>query len=115
MLQRSRSAMEIKHSTFDQQRSCLRVHLTIPAEVTSPGGEHHAALVRDISTTGAFLYTNFSPPVDSEITVDFVFPVVEKRMKITCEGRVVRVENPVPGGAAGVAMHFRHHDVALTH
>lgn len=115
MLQPSRLTTETKRSTFDQQRSCLRVHLTLPAEVTDPSGEHHAALVRDISTTGAFLYTNFSPQLDSEIIVDFVFPVVEKRMKITCEGRVVRVENPVPGGAAGIALQFRHHDVAMIH
>jgi hypothetical protein len=53
--------------------------------------------------------------VDSEITVDFVFPVVERRMKITCDGRVVRVDNSGAGGAIGIAMQFRHHDLSVIH
>lgn len=115
MLQLNQMAFDIKRSTFDQRRSCLRVHLTIPAEVVCHSGDHRTALVRDISTSGAFIYSNFTPELDSEIVVDFVFPVVEKRMRITCDGKVVRVEKSASGGATGIAMQFVHHDVTVIH
>jgi hypothetical protein len=115
MVQSNTLATQIEHNVPDQQRSCLRVHLTLPAEVVDYHGGHHTALVRDISTSGVFLYADFAPRVNSEIAVDFLFPVSENRMKITCAGKVVRVENSSNGGATGIAMQFLHHDVAVIH
>jgi hypothetical protein len=34
-------------------------------------------------------------------------------MKVSCSGRVVRVEITGNGGATGIAMQFRHYDVAI--
>lgn len=115
MLQQRQTAINIVRSTLDQRRSCMRIRLAVPAEVSCPGvhPEHHTALVRDISTSGAFFYSNFTPEPDSNITIDFVFPIVERRMKVTCHGVVVRVERSSTGGATGIAMQFRHHDVAV--
>ena len=115
MLQQQQMALNIVRSTLDQRRSCMRIRLAVPAEVTCPGSysEQRTALVRDISTSGAFFYSNFTPELDSNITIDFVFPVVERRMKVTCHGVVVRVEPSSTGGATGIAMQFRHHDVAV--
>ena len=116
MLQQRQMAPSIMRSTLDQRRSCLRIRLAIPAEVTLPdfGSQHHTALVRDISTTGAFFYSNFTPSLQSNITVDFVFPLAERLMKISCSGVVVRVERGATGCAAGIAMHFRNYDVAVS-
>lgn len=115
MLQQRQMTLSIMRSTLDQRRSCMRIRLSIPAEVTCPDSDpqHHTALVRDISTAGAFFYSNFSPKLHSNITMDFVFPVAERLMKVTCSGTVVRVENTADGCAVGIAMHFRHYDVAV--
>jgi hypothetical protein len=110
-------AVNIMRSTLDQRRSSLRVQMAIPAEVIcpDPGGQHHTALVRDISFSGAFFYSNFTPQLNSQITIDFVFPIVERRMKVTCHGAVVRVERSAPGAATGIAMQFQRHQVVLIH
>lgn len=114
-MQSNTLATQIERNGFDQQRSCLRVHLTLPAEVIDYSGKLHTALVRDISTSGVFLYADFNPQVNSQIAVDFLFPASENRMKITCAGKVVRVEESPAGGATGIAMQFLHHDVAVIH
>ena len=110
-------AEDIMRSTLDQRRSSLRVQMAIPAEVICPdhGGQQHTALVRDISFSGAFFYSNFAPEINSPITIDFVFPIVERRMKVTCYGAVVRVERSAPGSASGIAMQFQRHQVVLIH
>ena len=115
MLQQRQMALPIMRSTLDQRRSCMRIRLAVPAEVICPelDSQHHTALVRDISTTGAFFYSNFTPGLHSNITMDFMFPVTERLMKISCSGVVVRVENAANGGATGIAMHFQHYDVAV--
>lgn len=107
----------MRRSALDQRRSSLRVQMAIPAEVIcpDPGGQHLTALVRDISFSGAFFYCNLNPQVNSSIAIDFLFPVVERRMKVTCHGTVVRVERSVPGCANGIAMQFQRHQVILVH
>ena len=115
MLQQREIALTIARSTLDQRRSCMRIRLAVPAEVTCPDSDpqHHSALVRDISTSGAFFYSNLTPPSNSEATIDFLFPIVEKRMKVTCSGTIVRVEKSMNGGATGIAIKFRHYDVMV--
>ena len=115
MLQHRQIALAIARSTLDQRRSCMRIRLAVPSEVTCPGSDpqNHPALVRDISTSGAFFYSNFTPECTSDITIDFLFPIVERRMKIACSGTVVRVEKSANGGATGIAMSFRHYDVMV--
>ena len=115
MLQQRKVALAIARSTLDQRRSCMRLRLAVPAEVICPAHdlEHHAALVRDISTSGAFFYSNFTPELNSATTLDFMFPIVERRMKITCSGVIVRVEKPHNGSATGIAVKFHHYDVMV--
>lgn len=115
MLQQRQIAIAIARSTLDQRRSCMRIRLAAPAEVTCPGQEpqHHRALIRDISTSGAFLYSNFTPELHAGVTLEFLFPVVEKRMRVACSGTVVRVEKSMNGGATGIAIKFQHCDVMV--
>lgn len=115
MLQQRQIAMAIARSTLDQRRSAMRIRLAAPAEVTCSAcdPQPHRALIRDISTSGAFLYSSFTPEMHSEISLDFLFPVVERRMRVTCSGAVVRVEESMNGGATGIAVKFQHCDVMV--
>jgi hypothetical protein len=59
MLQQAQIAINattIARSTLDQRRSCMRVRMAVPAEVSCPASDHRprTAVVRDISTSGAF-------------------------------------------------------------
>lgn len=115
MLQQRQIAMAIARSTLDQRRSSMRIRLAVPAEVSCPtyDPQHHRALIRDISTSGAFLYSSFTPEIHSEVTLDFLFPVVERRMRVACSGTIVRVEKSMNGGATGIAIKFQHCDVMV--
>lgn len=115
MLQQANTAVNIMRSALDERRSSVRIQIPIPAQVTSAGSESepHSALVRDISTTGVYIYSNLCPEVRSQIVIDFVLPTAGKRIKVTCHGVVVRVEPSVRGGATGIAMHFHHHDLTV--
>jgi PilZ domain len=110
-------AVDVMRSTFDQRRSSLRVQMAIPAGITCPDKSEppHTALVRDVSFSGAFVYSDFAPEVASNIVIDFVFPVVERRMRVTCRGVVVRVEKSAKGGATGIAMLFHKHEATVIH
>jgi hypothetical protein len=110
-------AVDVMRSTFDQRRSSLRVQMAIPAGITCPdkSERQHTALVRDVSFSGAFVYSDFAPEVASNIVIDFVFPVVERRMRVTCRGVVVRVEKSSKGGATGIAMLFHKHEATVIH
>ena len=115
MLQQANVAVDIMRSTLDQRRASVRIHIPIPAQVICPGSEAkpHSALVRDISTTGVYFYTDLTPELKCQMVMDFVFPTAGKRIKVTCRGTVVRVEPSARGGATGVAMEFKHHDLTV--
>jgi len=70
-------------------RAAKRKFVRLPAWVIfyRNGRKKHVAMVRDMSRQGIFFYskwTNTAP--------------------IACKGIVVRVENPVPGAAIGIAI-----------
>lgn len=115
MLQQAQLAVDVMRGTLDQRRSSVRIHVPLPAEIVCPGSndQRHPGLVRDISATGAYFFSNLTPEVGCEIALDFVFPTAGKRIKLTCQGVVVRVEPSARGGATGTAMAFRHYDLAV--
>ena len=117
MLQQRHLAVDMMRSGLDRRRSSMRILLAIPAEVVcheiSP--RHHAALVRDISLSGAFLYSGFTPAVNAELTVHFAVPLAGRNVRVTCHTQVVRVEKSPHGGASGFGVRFRNHDVSVIH
>jgi len=118
MLQQQRHlAGDMMRSGLDRRRASMRILIAIPAEVVCPAisPRHHAALVRDISLTGAFLYSSFTPLIDEEVTVHFSVPFAGRNVRVTCHTQVVRVEKSPPGGATGFAVKFRNHDVSIIH
>ena len=81
------------------QRSSQRSFIVCPISLTFESGTAHGIL-RDISETGIFFYSNFKPPLQANIS----FSLRLKDRTITGSGEVVRVEQNAPGAAIGIAV-----------
>jgi hypothetical protein len=69
------------------------------------GGKRKVGLLRDISSTGVFLYSDFAPQVDEVLEFSFKLPnEAQPRIGITCRGCVVRVEDKHTGAAIGMGI-----------
>jgi hypothetical protein len=68
-------------------------------------GSSHVAWVKDISQTGALLYTKHCPAVGESVRVT-LDTRKDSRFRDTYEGKVIRVQNSGAGGAIGVAVLF---------
>jgi PilZ domain len=90
-------------SWSSNQRSSRRVFIVCPIAVKFKAGTAHG-IVRDISSEGVFFYSKFRPTLDMDI--DFVIQIEGQNMRGT--GKVVRVQESVPGAAIGVAVRFSH-------
>jgi PilZ domain len=95
------TAMEKTQSLVGAQdtRSCRR-YLVLASRTITWGGGSHLALVRDISRSGAFVYSNFRPALGDNIEI------VTGRGRESCRitGAVVRVESHAAGAAIGIAI-----------
>src|SRR5579864_4854271 len=95
-------AMVLRHRN---QRSSPRTFVVCPISVSFESSVVHG-IVRDISTGGIFLYLNSKPPLHSEIS----FSVRLKDQNLSGTGEVVRIEEPAPGAAIGVAIKISSYD-----
>jgi|SRR5437588_11847074 len=86
-------------------RAAKRKFVRLPAWVIfyRNGRKKHVAMVRDMSRQGIFFYSDFRPSGE-EIEFVMKFPKWTNTAPIACKGIVVRVENPVPGAAIGIAI-----------
>ena len=83
------------------QRCNPRALVIFPISITgNDGAAIHAGIVRDISKDGIFFYSNYKPKPHETIT----FILHMSGSKISCTGRVARIEEKVPGAAVGVAV-----------
>lgn len=92
--------------SYKVPRSSQRTFMHAAAEVRCaavPGV--HAGVLRDISEDGVFFYSDFKPPLGTEVRIIFI-PAGFGRPRIYCEGRVVRVEQVRTGAAPGIAVHL---------
>ena len=95
---------------YPVQRSSKRNFLHAAAEVRSSAiAGVHVAVVRDISETGLFLYSDFNPALGTalRITVKPSF-FGSSSASFYCEGVVVRVEQQRPTAAPGIALRLNH-------
>ena len=90
---------------FTYERSRPRVRLHVSTEVNCIGMEarSHVGLLRDVSPDGVFFYSDFKPPIGTEVEVTFTIPVNSNRLKFVCRGKVLRVEQTASGAAPGIA------------
>jgi hypothetical protein len=64
----------------------------------------HVGLIRDISSSGLFAYSDFQPALGETLRI-----VITKRDDfasgtVACQGEVVRVESKAAGAATGIAL-----------
>lgn len=108
MAERSQRAIDIMRSVLPEARKVSRVRLTIPASVSSPSlaCNDRLAILRDLSTEGAFFYAELDAVEGAPITLDFVLVAFGKNIRMECTGKVVRVERFPRGAATGIAVQF---------
>ena len=85
-----------------RQRNALRAFVHLPAWLTIDRDDtsEHVAFVRDISARGIFFYS------DVEATFVLEYLHSDNRVRLHLKGRVVRVEQPTPTSAIGIAVAF---------
>lgn len=108
--QETERRMALRHAvmigTHGEQRRALRLLTTAPA-VVYMNGERHIGLVRDLSATGLFVYSDFTPTLDTELSLTTRLSRNEKKTAVfVCKGTVVRVEASRNGAAVGIAICF---------
>jgi hypothetical protein len=107
--ERSQRAIDIMSSALEEERKVSRVHLTVPASVNCPSlkCENRLAIMRDLSTAGAFFYAELDAKEGLAITLQFVLTAFGKNIRMVCDGSVVRVERFPRGAATGIAVEFQ--------
>jgi len=108
MPERSQRAIDIMRSTLQEERKVSRVHVTVPASVSCPTlrCENRLAIMRDLSTSGAFFYAELDAAEGSPVTLQFVLTAFGKNIRMVCDGTIVRVERFPRGAATGIAVAF---------
>ena len=114
-LRMSRKATIRDHSGSPERRQARRFPVGWAAKIkgldAAGSGFEESSLVKDLSSTGAFVYINRQVRVGSELDVLIRVPVGRERW-LKYPGRVIRVEEsktPADAGAKprlGVAIHF---------
>jgi hypothetical protein len=109
--------MALRHAvmlgTHGEQRRALRTLTTSPAVVLMDG-KRHIGLVRDLSSTGLFVYSDFTPARGTDLK--FTIRISREKNKCSeflCSGRVVRVEDSRKGAAVGIAVKFEEEDASI--
>jgi hypothetical protein len=95
-------------SVREEERKVSRVHLTLPASVSCPSinCENQLAILRDLSTSGAFFYAELDAWEGFSIRLQFVLAAFGRNIRMVCEGNIVRVERFPAGAATGIAVEF---------
>lgn len=108
LAERSQRAIDIMRSVLPEARQVSRVHLTIPASVSCPSlhCEDRLAILRDLSTEGAFFYAELDAREGAPVTLHFVLSAFGKNIRMECAGSIVRVERFPRGAATGIAVQF---------
>jgi hypothetical protein len=113
-------ASRIMQNLHHEQRDTERRPLCVAAKVNSPqtDAKEKVGLVRDVSRSGIFFYSNFAPEIGSRLTVSFTVPpsdassdTVLSPGEITCSGKVVRVVKGNAGAATGIGLRLEDHEM----
>jgi hypothetical protein len=102
--------MALRHAlmlgTHGEQRRGIRLLTTAPA-VMHFDDERHVGLVRDLSSTGLFVYSDFNPTLGAELKITIRLSTDKNKSAVfLCSGKVVRVEDSNNGSAVGIGVSF---------
>ena len=116
----SERAVRIMQNLHEEQRSTHRKEVCLSARVScaEPQQEDKIGLIRDISVSGIFFYSNFAPELGSTVTLSFIVPPSDQTSpdeaatgEVTCRGRVVRVVKFSEGAATGIALRLEEREM----
>lgn len=111
--QPSQRAVDFMRCVLPEQRRYFRVHLPIRAiAIFRDLSEPQNAFLRDVNMLGAFFYCRHKPNVGQSAKLEFDIPGPADQIKASCEGLVVRVEEPGPEAAIGVAVEFASYNLS---
>lgn len=85
------------------RREKSRTLLILPVSI-GLGYTEHIALIRDVSASGMFLYSDFTAPIGAEIELKVTPPVPTKASSVTYRAIVVRLTSGVSGAAVGIGL-----------
>lgn len=85
------------------RREKSRTLLILPLSIGLGYGKHQG-IIRDISASGMFLFSNFRPPIGAEIELTLTLPPPTEPQRVTYCGRVVRLTTGVTGAAIGIGL-----------
>jgi hypothetical protein len=87
-----------------EQREADRNFVIAPAAIDI-AGESHVGLVRDVSSSGMFLYSDFIPACGATIQLKMQLRGESLKPELfDCQGTVVRVQGANSGAAVGIAV-----------
>lgn len=87
-----------------EQRNGDRRLTTMPATIIA-NGRRHIGLVRDLSESGLFVYSDFEPACGNLLQLTLKLKQVDgSNLNLECTGHVVRVEAAIIGAAVGIAV-----------
>ena len=113
-------AARIMQNQHHEQRDTERRSLCVAAKVNAPqpDSSEKVGLIRDVSRSGIFFYSNFAPEIGSRLTVSFTVPPSDTSSdipltpgEITCRGKVVRVVKGNAGAATGIGLRLEDQDM----
>lgn len=104
MTERQR-AMQIMGIQESEQRRSPR-HSVHTSGTIQSHGDSHVAWVKDISESGALLYTKHRPHLGESVRITLDSRKNSSAISYAYEGKVIRVQNSGAGGAIGVAVLF---------
>jgi hypothetical protein len=97
-----------------ERRCGQRFHIHVPVSVRLSGAQHESCgFTQDLSSKGAFFFTDFPLAVGEAIEVTLLMPseiTLGESMRVRCQGSVLRVVQPAVGTKLGVAVHFTHYE-----
>lgn len=85
------------------RREKSRTLLILPVSI-GVGYAQHQGIIRDVSASGMFLYSNFAPPVGAEIELTLLPSTPTKRPCVAYRAIVVRLTSGVAGAAVGMGL-----------
>ena len=116
----SERAARIMQNLHDEQRMTERKSVCLSAQVScvTPECQDKIGLIRDMSASGIFFYSNFLPEIGSSVTLSFTIPPSDNNAhdedtagEVTCTGKVVRVVKFSAGAATGVAIRLEEREM----
>jgi PilZ domain-containing protein len=84
------------------RRGKARTLLILPVSIAF-GCAEHAAVIRDISASGLFLFSSFTPAIGEEIELKLTLPAPASPC-VAYYGKVVRLTSGVAGAAVGIGL-----------